>query len=366
MRSSNVPGTYLSWEEEIIADGSSNENVESEVDEQKAELLEKLTAQELFDMGNLEFKENKNYDVAAERFSMAVEKKVKELNVEGGIHVDLREYYLSFADALLTKEEEKNDLFEFLKKSTNNGQKREKCNPHFLANGEAKKKVEVSDAEDSTEKEEEVTDEQLAFEMFEFSRKCYELLIEEKTELSKKDALNYSYVFIRLGDINLLNHFFELALQEYQKCVDLREKYKVGDENLIAPLISLSQSYMFCGKRKEAVDYFEKVKSILLDVRQKTTPLPDNTNEKIIRDTYDDVQIQINDLKRQIEEEGEEGKELGSQTIARELVVTTKSEFDKAVLNKEESEVKKISISTVNNDEHAVKKRRINLSNYKN
>ncbi|SBT78637.1 conserved Plasmodium protein, unknown function [Plasmodium ovale] len=345
MRSSNVPGTYLSWEEEIIADGSSNENVESEVDEQKAELLEKLTAQELFDMGNLEFKENKNYDVAAERFSMAVEKKVKELNVEGGIHVDLREYYLSFADALLTKEEEKNDLFEFLKK---------------------KKKVEVSDAEDSTEKEEEVTDEQLAFEMFEFSRKCYELLIEEKTELSKKDALNYSYVFIRLGDINLLNHFFELALQEYQKCVDLREKYKVGDENLIAPLISLSQSYMFCGKRKEAVDYFEKVKSILLDVRQKTTPLPDNTNEKIIRDTYDDVQIQINDLKRQIEEEGEEGKELGSQTIARELVVTTKSEFDKAVLNKEESEVKKISISTVNNDEHAVKKRRINLSNYKN
>ncbi|SCP05983.1 conserved Plasmodium protein, unknown function [Plasmodium ovale] len=345
MRSSNVPGTYLSCEEEIIADGSSNENVESEVDEQKAELLEKLTAQELFDMGNLEFKENKNYDVAAERFSMAVEKKVKELNVEGGIHVELREYYLSFADALLTKEEEKNDLFEFLKK---------------------KKKVEVSDAEDSTEKEEEVTDEQLAFEMFEFSRKCYELLIEEKTELSKKDALNYSYVFIRLGDINLLNHFFELALQEYQKCVDLREKYKVGDENLIAPLISLSQSYMFCGKRKEAVDYFEKVKSILLDVRQKTTPLPDNTNEKIIRDTYDDVQIQINDLKRQIEEEGEEGKELGSQTIARELVVTTKSEFDKAVLNKEESEVKKISISTVNNDEHAVKKRRINLSNYKN
>ncbi|SBT71956.1 conserved Plasmodium protein, unknown function [Plasmodium malariae] len=329
--------------EEIIADETSNTNVESEVDEQK-ELLEKRTAQELFDMGNLEFKENKNYDVAAERFSMAVEKKVKELNAEGSVHIDLREYYLCFADALLTKEEEKNDLFEFLKK---------------------KKKVEVSDTEDSVDKEE-VSDEQLAFEMFEFARKCYELLVEEKKELSKKDVLNYTYVFIRLGDINLLNHFFPEALAEYEKCVELREKYKVGNENLIAPLISLSQSYMFCGKRKEAVNYFEKVKKILLDVRQKTTPLPENTNEKVIRDTYDDVQIQIDDLKRQIEEEGEEGKELGSQTIAKDLVVTTKSEFDKAVLNKENNEVTKITICSVNNDEYGAKKRRINLSNYKN
>lgn len=44
--------------------------------------------------------------------------RVKELNVEDSLHPDLREYYLCFADALLTKEEEKNDLFEFLKKST--------------------------------------------------------------------------------------------------------------------------------------------------------------------------------------------------------------------------------------------------------
>ncbi|ETW60516.1 hypothetical protein PFDG_03953 [Plasmodium falciparum Dd2] len=106
-------------EEEVIANDSSNTNVDSDVDEQR-ELLETRTAQELFDMGRLEFKENKNYDVAAERFSMAVEKKVKELNIEGSIHSDLREFYLSFADALLTKEEEKNDLFEFLKKSKNN------------------------------------------------------------------------------------------------------------------------------------------------------------------------------------------------------------------------------------------------------
>ncbi|SOV16519.1 conserved Plasmodium protein, unknown function [Plasmodium sp. gorilla clade G2] len=331
-------------EEEVIANDSSNTNVDSDVDEQN-ELLETRTAQELFDMGRLEFKENKNYDVAAERFSMAVEKKVKELNIEGSIHSDLREFYLSFADALLTKEEEKNDLFEFLKK---------------------KKQVEVSDNEETADKEEEVTDEQLAFEMFEFSRKCFEKLLEEKEDVPKKDILNYTYVFIRLGDINLLNHFFFEALKEYEKCVELREKYKVGDENLIAPLISLSQSYMFCGKRKEAVEYFEKVKKILLDVRQKTTPLPENTNEKIIRDTYDDVQIQINDLKRQIEEEGEEGKELGSQTIAKELVVTTKSEFDKSVLNKEKAEVTKITVSTVNNEEHVAKKRRINLSNYKN
>ncbi|EUD65184.1 hypothetical protein C922_04470 [Plasmodium inui San Antonio 1] len=331
-------------EQEIIAEDTSNTNAESEVDEQM-ELLEKKTAQELFDMGTLEFKENKNFDVAAERFSMAVEKKVKELDAEGSLHVDLREYYLSFADALLTKEEEKNDLFEFLKK---------------------KKKIEVSDTEEDSAEKEEVTDEQLAFEMFEFARKCYELLVEEKKEeMSKKDILNYTYVFIRLGDISLLNHFFEEASKEYQKCVELREKHKVGDENLIAPLISLSQSYMFCGKRKEAVDYFEKVKKILLDVRQKTTPLPDNTNEKIIRDTYDDVQIQINDLKRQIEEEGEEGTQLGSQTIAKELVVTTKSEFDKAMLNKENNQVTKITISTVNDDDQGAKRRRINLSNYK-
>eukprot|EP00366_Plasmodium_knowlesi_P003062 XP_002260559.1 hypothetical protein, conserved in Plasmodium species [Plasmodium knowlesi strain H] len=338
----------------IIAEDTSNTNAESEVDEQTGERTKTSTL--------------------LRRGFPWPWRRMKELNAEGSIHVDLREYYLSFADALLTKEEEKNDLFEFLKKMPET-------------------------EEDSTEKEE-VTDEQvikiasfawenfsrcssffmstfyshlypffpllysrnqLAFEMFEFARKCYELLVEQKKEMSKKDILNYTYVFIRLGDISLLNHFFEEALKEYQKCVELREKHKVGDENLIAPLISLSQSYMFCGKRKEAVDYFEKVKKILLDVRQKTTPLPDNTNEKIIRDTYDDVQIQINDLKRQIEEEGEEGTELGSQTIAKEL-----SEFDKAVLNKENSEVTKITISTVNGDEQGTKRRRINLSNYKN
>lgn len=49
--------------------------------------------------------------------------------------------------------------------------------------------------------------------MFEFSRKCYEMLLEQKKELSQKDLLNYSYVFIRLGDISLLNHFFEEALK---------------------------------------------------------------------------------------------------------------------------------------------------------
>lgn len=336
-------------DKEVVSDDTCNTNVESEVDEQK-ELLEKSTAKELFDMGKLEFRENKNYEVAAERFSMAVEKKTKELNVEGSIHPELREYYLSFADALLTKEEEKNDLFEFLK---------------------TKRLVDHAQSEKSSESEE-VTDEQLAFEMFEFARKCYEKHIEDlekaKETIPITDVVNYTYVFIRLGDISLLNHFFPEALEEYKKCVELREKYKLGNENLIAPLISLSQSYMFCGKRKDAVEHFERVKQILLDVRQKTIPLPECTNEKIIRDTYDDVQIQINDLKRQIEEEGEEGQELGSQTNAKELVITTKSEFDKAMLNKENNEVTKIKVSRVAEDDetHAAKKRRIDLSKFKN
>lgn len=336
-------------DKEVVSDDTSNTNVESEVDEQK-ELLEKCTAKELFDMGKLEFRENKNYDVAADRFSMAVEKKTKELNIEGGIHEELREYYLCFADALLTKEESKNDLFEFLKT-------KKFLNP-----------VDGTKSEDN----EEVTDEQLAFEMFEFSRKCYEKHIEalekKKETVPIVDVINYTYAFIRLGDINLLNHFFPEALEEYKKCVELREKHKLGNENLIAPLISLSQSYMFCGKRKDAVEHFERVKQILLDVRQKTIPLPECTNEKIIKDTYDDVQIQINDLKRQIEEEGEEGHELGSQTIAKELVVTTKSEFDKAMLNKENNEVTKIKVSRVAEEDepHAAKKRRIDLSKYKN
>ncbi|VWU52390.1 conserved protein, unknown function, partial [Hepatocystis sp. ex Piliocolobus tephrosceles] len=178
-------------EEKTVDDVTSQTNTDSEIDEQK-ELFEKKSAQELFDMGNLEFKENKNYEVAADRFSMAVEKKVKELNVQdNSIHVDLKEYYLCFADALLTKEEEKNDLFEFLKK---------------------KKKIEASDTDESPDKEE-ISDEQLAFEMFEFARKCYELYLENEKDLSIKDALNYSYVFIRLGDINLLNHFFDEALK---------------------------------------------------------------------------------------------------------------------------------------------------------
>lgn len=336
-------------DKEVLSDDTSNTNVESEVDEQK-ELLEKCTSKELFDMGKLEFRENKNYEVAAERFSMALEKKTKELNVEDSIHPELREYYLNFADALLTKEESKNDLFEFLK---------------------TKKIVDPTEPNKS-EDGDAVTDEQLSFEMFEFARKCYEKYIEEmekkKESIPSIDVINYTYVFIRLGDISLLNHFFPEALEEYKKCVELREKHKAGDENLIAPLISLSQSYMFCGKRKDAVEHFERVKNILLDVRQKTTPLPEYTNEKIIRDTYDDVQIQIDDLKRQIEEEGEEGKELGSQTNAKDLVVTTKSEFDKSMLSKENNEVTKIKVSRVTegDETHATKKRRIDLSKFKN
>lgn len=339
----------MSEQETVTEDSPTNskENEESEIDEQK-ELMEKNTASELLDMGKLEYKENKNYEVAAERFSMAVEKKVGELNIEGKPHIEMREYYLCFADALLTKEEEKNDLFDFLKK----------------------KKVETSTETDAVAEDEEVSDEQLSFEMFEFARKSYEMYIEEmekkNEEIPLKEILSYSYIFIRLGDISLLNHFFPQALDEYKKSVEIREKYKLSDEHLIAPLISLSQSYMFCGKRKDAVDNFEKAKKILMDIRQKTTPLPENTDEKIIRETYDDVQIQINDLKRQIEEEGEKGEELGSQTKAKELVITTKSEFDKKVLNEEHNSVIKISISQNDGEEHASKKRRIDLSKYKN
>ncbi|ETW30191.1 hypothetical protein PFFCH_02369 [Plasmodium falciparum FCH/4] len=49
--------------------------------------------------------------------------------------------------------------------------------------------------------------------MFEFARKCFEKLLEEKKDVPKRDILNYTYVFIRLGDINLLNHFFFEALK---------------------------------------------------------------------------------------------------------------------------------------------------------
>lgn len=178
-------------------------------------------------------------DDAIESFARAVESKMETIDSE--IAVDLSDYLIEYADALLLKEE------------TNSTE--------FLANqgpGSTRADVGDSDTEGTTQRldsarlddgglvdgdgneEESLSDLQLAWESFEHARLC--LMSAEGSEDGPRRFKQLSFVHCRLGDIQALQEQLSDSVADYGLAVEFAIK---GDENprkVAGLLVSLCQT----------------------------------------------------------------------------------------------------------------------------
>ncbi|CBZ52765.1 putative TPR domain-containing protein [Neospora caninum Liverpool] len=411
---SSPPATEKDEENEVEEEESEEADDEKEFAEKQAETL--------LDEGKALFR-SRNWAKAAEYFSRAVERKVTEL---GGadFHPELSTYYLWFGDALLTKEEQNAELFQFDKTKQ---EAAESGAPSSGAESSASSSS-ASGSSSSTEKgahsEEEVpggnaagkvSDEELAFEMLEMAKRCLLKKLEkspppassassssvqaedEKGQASKEsvvhsDVIDLSFAYVRLADMQLMNERYDEAAQDYREAVSLRERYTLPEQTLMAPLLSLAQATFFSGKKKAALDVFKRTLSIGKQIKEGELGMPDGMTAEALADTIEDLQLQVTDVERQIAEDAaagitsDEAATKGSQCAAREYIATTTSTFDAPQLDPSSTKVVRVSIrpssapvsvvggvpKTERHDDeeesfrHSPKKRRIDLRQLQN
>ncbi|KAK2196178.1 bifunctional Tetratricopeptide-like helical domain superfamily/Tetratricopeptide repeat [Babesia duncani] len=170
-----------------------------------------LDASELFQRGKDAFAAN-NYMEAAECFSRALEAKSRDLEPNDP---ELGKFYLWFADALLTKEEQNQQVL---------ADEINARGGHMLPKAEEVQELE-SQKQEHKEQEDEKSDEEIAFEMFQLAFGCFEKLYpsahadldedvdQVKVEVKEEDVIDGSYCLVRLGDMHLSNSDFGDAAQ---------------------------------------------------------------------------------------------------------------------------------------------------------
>ncbi|UVC54279.1 hypothetical protein MACJ_003816 [Theileria orientalis] len=313
----------------------SDSEVEEEVD------YDALSVDELFQNGKSLFRE-KNYLESAEYFSRALEKK----SGEDPSHYSLRDYYLWYADSLLTNEEQSSNIFE---SSVNEGQEQD------LPSAQT-----VLDAANKTQANQ--SDETLAFDLFQFANECYlnyfKELESKNREPLPEDVLDASYCLIRIGDMFFSSHQFEESSREYERAIKLREQYNLPLKHLASVYISLAQSQMFNGKQKLSLETFNKTGELLKKMLKEDLKDEERTN---LENTLEDVTIQAEDLKKLLAESASAGGQntKGSQSNAASLIPKTTSTLDERQLD---SNMVKSVVININVEDMPEKRRRIDLS----
>ncbi|EPT29621.1 tetratricopeptide repeat-containing protein [Toxoplasma gondii ME49] len=365
---STPPATEKDGENEV-----EEESEEAEEDDEQ-EFAEK-PADTLLGEGKTVFR-SRNWAKAAEYFSRAVERKVAEL---GGadFHPELSTFYLWFGDALLTKEEQNAELFQF-DKAKQDAESGAAAASSAAPASSSSATSSSSSTDKGTERHEEevpggnaagkVSDEELAFEMLEMAKQCLLKKLEkspppatssdlaegEKNQSNKdtvhSDVIDLSFAFVRLADMQLMNERYDEAAQDYGEAVSLRERYRLPEQTLMAPLLSLAQATFFSGKKKAALDVFKRTLAIGKKIKDGFLGMPDGMTADALADTIEDLQLQITDVEKQIAEDAaagitnEDTATKGSQCAARECIATTTSTFDAPQLDPSSAKVVRVSI----------------------
>ncbi|GBE62511.1 histone binding protein, putative [Babesia ovata] len=305
-----------------------------------------MSADELYELGKRNFKELRDYAEAAECFSRCL-----ELRSSGNpLDHQLRECYLWYADSLLTKEEENQAMFP----SDVDAGALELPDSSLPAGNEGDLPTAESILKGATE---EASDETLAFEAFQIAFACYSSFLSSCTlqgaEL-EKEVLDASYCLMRLGDMLFTNNQFKEAAEEYERAVELRRKYHLGERHLASLYVSLAQCQMFSGNLSVSLDTFNMVKEL---IGRLLVGEMDEAERKRMQDTLEDVDLQINDLRKLIASPPAQTARPGSQCEAASLVPQTTDTFDERKLDTaSKSAVINISENTTGS------KRRIDIS----
>lgn len=294
-----------------------------------------MSAEKLYERGKHHFKVERNYAEAAECFSRCLERKSGDNPYDSS----LRDCYLWFADALLTKEEENQAIFAPTVDAANEGS---------LPSAES-----VLNHVEQTE----ASDETLAFESFQIAYQCYTDFLAacspDHPEL-EKEVLDASYCLIRLGDMFFTNHQFEEASAEYNRAVELRRAHKLPEKHFASLYVSLAQCQMFNGQLGDSLRNFTTAKEIMN--RLMLGEMPEDERKRM-RETVEDIDLQMEDLRKLIPSVSAHTAIKGSQCDAASLVPQTTSNFDERTLSTN-AKPAVISIEQNNTGE----KRRIDIS----
>ncbi|GFE55476.1 histone-binding protein, putative [Babesia ovis] len=294
-----------------------------------------MSADELYERGKHCFKVLRDFGEAAECFSRCVEIR----GAENPYDNSLRECYLWYADSLLTKEEENQAMFA---SSVDQG-----------ADGSLPTAESV--LENAGQKE--ACDETLAFEMFQIAYECYKDFLEacklQGPEL-EKEVLDASYCCVRLGDMFFTNNQFQEASAEYERAVELRRRYKLPERHLASLYVSLAQCQMFSGQLGLSLRTFTLSKELMTRLLVGEMAESDRRG---MRETLEDVELQITDLKKLIESVSAKTDQQGSQCNAASLVPQTTGAFDQRTLNTDA----KSAVINISENETGTK-RRIDIS----
>lgn len=108
--------------------------------------------------------------------------------------------------------------------------------------------------------------------------------------------------------------------QDYENAIKLREKHGLSPKHLASLYISLAQSQMFNGKLKESLETFSKSRELLEELLEE-----EGEDTEVLKNTLEDVTIQIEDLEKLISESSNTGDEVakGSQSNAASLIPKT-------------------------------------------
>ncbi|XP_043377546.1 nuclear autoantigenic sperm protein isoform X2 [Chelonia mydas] len=307
-------------EEEAVA-----EAMEEKLNKSKEALASKET---LFAAGNAttpaEGKEPANEIETEEKVEVAVkvEKERDDLMEEGD-------------GAKVEKEEEKDDLMEE-GEETEGSDEEDKENDKTEDNKENDSTVEDKSFQES--EEDEVGNLELAWDMLELAKVIY------KRQETKEAQLHAAQAHLKLGEVSIESENYAQAIEEFQACLALQQKYLEAHDRLLAEShYQLALAYHYNSQFDDAILQFRKSVEV---IDKRMVMLTERIKKAEGGSTEDEKEIEeLNGLLPEIKEKIEDSKE--SQKSARVAELALKATLVGGATSSFTQSEESCSISTI-------------------
>ncbi|XP_043376339.1 nuclear autoantigenic sperm protein isoform X2 [Dermochelys coriacea] len=298
------------------------EAMEEKLNKSKEALASKET---LFAAGNAttpaEGKEPANEMQTEEKVEVAVkvEKERDDLMEEGD-------------GAKVEKEEEKDDLME-------EGEETEGSDEEDKENDKTEdNKENDSTIEDKESEEDEVGNLELAWDMLELAKVIY------KRQETKEAQLHAAQAHLKLGEVSIESENYAQAIEEFQACLALQQKYLEAHDRLLAEShYQLALAYHYNSQFDEAILQFSKSVEV---IDKRMVMLTERIKKAEGGSTEDEKEIEeLNGLLPEIKEKIEDSKE--SQKSARVAELALKATLVGGATSSFTQSEESCSISTI-------------------
>ncbi|XP_074817947.1 nuclear autoantigenic sperm protein isoform X2 [Natator depressus] len=313
-------------EEKAVAEATEEEAEAEAMEEKLNKSKEALASKEtVFAAGNAttpaEGKEPANEIETEEKVEVAVkvEKERDDLMEEGD-------------GAKVEKEEEKDDLME-------EGEETEGSDEEDKENDKTEdNKENDSTVEDKESEEDEVGNLELAWDMLELAKVIY------KRQETKEAQLHAAQAHLKLGEVSIESENYAQAIEEFQACLALQQKYLEAHDRLLAEShYQLALAYHYNSQFDDAILQFRESVEV---IDKRMVMLTERIKKAEGESTEDEKEIEeLNGLLPEIKEKIEDSKE--SQKSARVAELALKATLVGGATSSFTQSEESCSISTI-------------------